>query len=50
MNNYIQSLVDSKKLKKSIEPNRWKFDSNPYIISLSCSVESEEMIVDWLIR
>ena len=47
MNNYIQSLVDSKKLKKSIEPNRWKFDSNPYIISGPCSVESEEMIVDW---
>ena len=47
MNNYIQSLVDSKKLKKSIEPNRWKFDSNPYIISGPCSVESEDMIVDW---
>lgn len=47
MNNYIQSLVDSKKLKKSIEPNKWKFDSNPYIISGPCSVESEEMIVDW---
>ena len=47
MNNYIQSLVDSKKLKKSIEPNRWKFDSNPYIISGPRSVESEEMIVDW---
>ena len=47
MNEYIQSLVDSKKLNISLQPDRWKFDSNPYIISGPCSVESEEMIVDW---
>ena len=23
-----------KEIKQSIEPNRWKFDSNPYIISV----------------
>lgn len=47
MNEYIQSLVDSKKLNISLQPDRWKFDSNPYIISGPCSVESEDMIVDW---
>lgn len=47
MNEYIQSLVDSKKLNISLQPDRWKFVSNPYIISGPCSVESEEMIVDW---
>jgi len=47
MNDYIQSLVDAKKLDISLKPNRWKFDHNPYIISGPCSVESEEMIVDW---
>jgi 3-deoxy-7-phosphoheptulonate synthase len=39
--------VDSKKLNISLQPNRWKFDSNPYIISGPCSVESEDMIIDW---
>ena len=47
MNDYIKSLVDAKKLDISLKPNRWEFDSNPYIISGPCSVESEEMIVDW---
>ena len=47
MNEYIKGLKDSKKLDISLKPNRWKFDSNPYIISGPCSVESEEMIVDW---
>ena len=45
MNDYIKSLVDPDKLKLSLEPNRWKFDSDPFIIS-ACSVESEKMIVD----
>ena len=47
MNEYIKTLVDAKKLDISLQPDRWKFDSNPYIISGPCSVESEEMIVDW---
>ena len=47
MNDYIKSLVDADKLKLSLEPNRWKFDSDPFIISGPCSVESEKMIVDW---
>ena len=47
MNKYIKSLVDADKLKLSLEPNRWKFDSDPFIISGPCSVESEKMIVDW---
>ena len=47
MNEYIKTLADAKKLDISLKPNRWKFDSNPYIISGPCSVESEEMIVDW---
>ena len=47
MNDYIKSLVDADKLKLSLEPNRWKFDSEPFIISGPCSVESEKMIVDW---
>ena len=46
MNDYIKSLVDRDKLKLSLEPNRWKFDSDPFIIS-ACSVESEKMIVDF---
>jgi 3-deoxy-7-phosphoheptulonate synthase len=47
MNEYIKTLVDAKKLDISLQPDRWKFDDNPYIISGPCSVESEEMIVDW---
>ena len=47
MNDYIKSLVDADKLKLSLEPNRWQFDSDPFIISGPCSVESEKMIVDW---
>ena len=47
MNDYIKMLSDQNKLSISISPNRWQFDENPYIISGPCSVESEEMIVDW---
>ena len=47
MNDYIKMLSDQNKLSISISPNRWRFDENPYIISGPCSVESEEMIVDW---
>jgi len=50
MNDYIKTLVDAKKLDISLQPNRWKFDDNPYIISGPCSVESEEMIVDWALK
>ena len=50
MNEYIKTLVDAKKLKLSLEPNRWQFDKIPYIISGPCSVESEEMIVDWALK
>ena len=50
MNEYIKSLVDAKKLNISIQPGRWEFDENPYVISGPCSVESEEMIVDWAMK
>ena len=33
MNDYIKTLVDAKKLDISLQPNRWEFDTNPYIIS-----------------
>jgi 3-deoxy-7-phosphoheptulonate synthase len=47
MNDYIKMLSEQDKLSISISPNRWQFEENPYIISGPCSVESEEMIVDW---
>jgi len=47
MNKYIQTLVEQGKLDLVLQKNRWKFDQTPYIISGPCSVESEEMIVDW---
>ena len=47
MNDYIKMLSEQDKLLISISPNRWQFEENPYIISGPCSVESEEMIVDW---
>jgi 3-deoxy-7-phosphoheptulonate synthase len=47
MNDYIKMLSEQDKLSISISPNRWRFEENPYIISGPCSVESEEMIVDW---
>ena len=49
-NEYIKTLVDAKKLDISLQPDRWKFDDNPYIISGPCSVESEDMIVDWAVK
>jgi len=50
LNEYIKTLVDANKLDLSVSPGRWKFDENPYIISGPCSVESEEMIVDWALK
>ena len=50
MNEYIKTLVDANKLKLSVSDGRWEFDDNPYIISGPCSVESEEMIVDWALK
>ena len=50
MNDYIKTLVDAEKLAISLEPGKWQFDENPYIISGPCSVESEEMIVDWALK
>jgi 3-deoxy-7-phosphoheptulonate synthase len=50
MNDRIKMLVDAKRLDISLQPDRWKFDDNPYIISGPCSVESEEMIVDWALK
>tara|TARA_B110000008_G_C16965264_1_gene561714 strand:- start:2156 stop:2980 length:825 start_codon:yes stop_codon:yes gene_type:complete len=50
MNEYIQTLVDANKLNLSVSKGRWNFDENPYIISGPCSVESEEMIVDWALK
>ena len=50
MNAYIKTLVDQGKLDLVLQKNRWKFGDSPYIISGPCSVESEEMIVDWGIK
>ncbi len=50
MNQYIKTLVDQGKLDIVLQKNRWKFDQTPYIISGPCSVESEEMIVDWAVK
>ncbi len=50
MNEYIKTLTDAKKLNISIQSDRWEFDENPYVISGPCSVESEEMIVDWAMK
>jgi 3-deoxy-7-phosphoheptulonate synthase len=50
MNEYIETLVNANKLDLALEKDRWKFESNPYIMSGPCSVESEEMIVDWAMK
>jgi 3-deoxy-7-phosphoheptulonate synthase len=50
MNEYIKTLVNDNKLNLAVSDKRWKFDKNPYIISGPCSVESEEMIVDWALK
>ena len=50
MNEYIQSLVDANKLDLALAKDRWQFYSNPYIMSGPCSVESEEMIVEWALK
>tara|TARA_B100000795_G_scaffold157821_1_gene118518 strand:- start:8226 stop:9053 length:828 start_codon:yes stop_codon:yes gene_type:complete len=50
MNDYIQTLVDANKLDKVLSKDRWKFGSKPYIMSGPCSVESEEMIVEWALK
>lgn len=50
MNEYIQNLVNANKLDIALSKDRWKFDSSPYIISGPCSVESEEMIVNWALE
>jgi len=55
MNKYIQSLIDDDKLNLSVQDIRYSnydlgFDKSPIIISGPCSVESEEMIVDWAIK
>ena len=50
MNKYLQSLIDDNKLNLSVQKDQWKFDKNPFIISGPCSVESEEMIVDWSLK
>ena len=47
MNKYIETLVDQGKLDLVLQKNRWKFEKQKYIISGPCSVESEEMIVNW---
>ena len=50
VNKYIQSLIDDNKLNLSLQTDQWKFGKNPFIISGPCSVESEEMIVDWSLK
>ena len=50
-NKYIQSLINDNKLNFSVKNAEFfKLDNNPFIISGPCSVESEEMIVDWAIK
>tara|TARA_B110000483_G_scaffold242632_1_gene329087 strand:- start:7264 stop:8085 length:822 start_codon:yes stop_codon:yes gene_type:complete len=50
MNEYIQNLVDQGKLDLVLKKNCWNFGKSTYIISGPCSVESEEMIVEWGIK
>ena len=50
MNKYIQSLIKYIILNLSVQADQWKFDKNPFIISGPCSVESEEMIVEWSLK
>ena len=50
VNKYIQSLINDNKLNLSVQADQWKFGKNPFIISGPCSVESEEMIVDWSLK
>ena len=50
MNEYMQGLVDAKKLDLALSKDRWQFDCNPYIMSGPCSVESEDMIVEWALK
>ena len=55
VNKYIQSLIDDDKLNLSVQDIRYSnydlgFDKSPIIISGPCSVESEEMIVDWALK
>lgn len=47
MNDYIHNLVNQGKLDLVFQPKRWHFSKTPFVISGPCSVESEEMIVDW---
>lgn len=48
-NVYIKSLVESKKLSLSLN-STWSYEKSPYIISGPCSVESENMIVQWALE
>ena len=50
VNKYIQSLINDNKLNLSVQADQWEFGKNPFIISGPCSVESEEMIVDWSLK
>jgi len=53
VNKYIQSLVDDNKLDLSVRYNNYDnlgFNKSPIVISGPCSVESEEMIVDWALK
>lgn len=47
MNQYVNSLAEQNKLDLVLKPNQWSFGKTPFMISGPCSVESEEMIVDW---
>ena len=50
MNDFIEGLKAQGKLDVILGPGRWKLDKNPFIISGPCSVESEDMIVDWSLK
>ena len=53
VNKYIQSLIDDNKLDLSVRYSNYDnlgFDKSPIVISGPCSVESEEMIVDWALK
>tara|TARA_R100000008_G_C3584777_1_gene171327 strand:+ start:1022 stop:1852 length:831 start_codon:yes stop_codon:yes gene_type:complete len=50
MNSYISQLQKDGKLNKVLHKTQWQFTKKPFIISGPCSVESEDMIVNWALK
>ena len=49
VNKYIQSLINDDKLNLSVQTDQWKL-IKIHLLYQFCSVESEEMIVDWSLK